>query len=180
MTLPAPLDGIARLSALLQAGTAEPGAIWTAFETELKAVFGHKLFTILSYDPDRKLMVRVHSNQLEFNPVGGAKRVTESPWSRQVLKESRMLVGSNKEDIKAVFSEYEKLWGIGCESVLNIPVRASGVTIGTLNLLDGSGHYDQADLELALVYAQLASDPLSAYLDNASTGDYDEASLEHV
>lgn len=180
MTLPAPLDGIARLATLLQAGAAAPAQIWQAFDTELKAAFGHKLFTILSYDPVRQLMVRVHSNQLEFNPIGGAKRVTDSPWSRQVLKESRMLVGSTREDIKAVFSEYEKLWGIGCESVLNIPVRAGGVTIGTLNLLDGPGHYDDADLDLARVYAQLASDPLSAYLANASTGAYDEGSLEHV
>jgi transcriptional regulator with GAF, ATPase, and Fis domain len=180
MTLPAPLDGIARLSAMLQADDAALPEIWKAFESELKAAFGHKLFTILSYDPERQLMVRVHSNQLEFNPIGGAKRVTESPWSRQVLKESRMLVGSNREDIKAVFSEYEKLWGIGCESVLNIPVRVGGVTIGTLNLLDGAGHYDLADLDLALVYAQLASDPLAKYLANAKTGDYDEASLEHV
>jgi hypothetical protein len=179
MTLPAPLDGVARLAALLQAGKTEPADIWKAFDTELAATYGHKLFTILSYDPVRQLMVRVHSNQLEFNPIGGAKRVTESPWSRQVLKESRMLVGSNREDIKAVFSEYEKLWGIGCESVLNIPVLAGGVTIGTLNLLDGPGHYDQADLDLALVYAQLASDPLSKYLANTPL-DIDDSQLEHV
>lgn len=180
MTLPAPLDGIARLSALLQAGETAPADIWKAFDTELKAGFGHNLFTILSYDPVRQLMVRVHSNQLEFNPIGGAKRVTDSHWTQQVLKESRMLVGSNREDIKAVFSEYEKLWAIGCESVLNIPVRADGVTIGTLNLLDGPGHYDNADLDLARVYAQLASDPLSKFLANTPANAYDGMDLEHV
>jgi hypothetical protein len=61
-----------------------------------------------------------------------------------------------------VFSEYEVLWSIGCESVLNIPVRKGGITLGTLNLLGEAGLYDGADVDFALVFAQLEATRLEA------------------
>ena len=116
---------------------------------------------------------------LDMNPVGGFKRVTQSVWADHVLRRGGMFIGSTREDIKAVFSEYEVLWSIGCESVLNIPVRKNGVTIGTMNLLAGAGQYDHADLRLALVFAQLAVAPLEACLDQLrDLGEPDH--LEHV
>jgi hypothetical protein len=150
---------IERLAAIQQKG-GDADSIWSEFERSLTEVFGQRLFTVLAYDEASSRLGRLHSNRLDINPVGGLKRVTQSRWSDQVLRRGEIFVGSSREDIKAVFSEYEVLWSIGCESVLNIPVRKNGVTLGTMNLLGEAGLYDHADIGLALVFAQLAVSPL--------------------
>src|ERR1700761_1107559 len=152
-------QAIERLAAIQQQG-GDAESIWSEFERSLTEVFGQRLFTVLAYDEASSRLGRLHSNRLDINPVGGLKRVTQSRWSDQVLRRGEIFVGSSREDIKAVFSEYEVLWSIGCESVLNIPVRKNGVTLGTMNLLGEAGLYDHADLELASIFAQLAVAPL--------------------
>ncbi|MFM0009581.1 GAF domain-containing protein [Paraburkholderia sediminicola] len=150
---------IERVARMQQEG-GKADLVWSEFERSLTEVFGQRLFTVLAYDEASSRLGRLHSNRLDINPVGGLKRVTQSRWSDQVLRRGEIFVGSTREDIKAVFSEYEVLWSIGCESVLNIPVRKNGVTLGTMNLLGEAGLYDHADIALALVFAQLAVSPL--------------------
>ncbi|WP_233830212.1 GAF domain-containing protein [Paraburkholderia sp. ZP32-5] len=161
------LNAIARIARLQQAspsieagGDAGSDPVWHEFERSLTEVFGQRLFTVLAYDQTSSRLGRLHSNRLDINPVGGLKRVTQSRWAAQVLHGGEFFIGSTREDIKSVFSEYELLWSIGCESVLNIPVRKNGVTLGTMNLLGEAGLYDHADLELASIFAQLAVAPL--------------------
>ncbi|MFM0054581.1 GAF domain-containing protein [Paraburkholderia phytofirmans] len=152
-------QAIERLAAIRQKG-GNADMVWSEFERSLTDVFGQRLFTVLAYDEASSRLGRLHSNRLDINPVGGLKRVTQSRWSDQVLRRGEIFIGSTRADIKAVFSEYEVLWSIGCESVLNIPVRKNGVTLGTMNLLGEAGLYDHADIGLALVFAQLAVSPL--------------------
>ncbi|WP_233848665.1 GAF domain-containing protein [Paraburkholderia sp. HD33-4] len=151
--------------ARVQQGSENAELIWIEFERSLTEVFGQRLFTVLAYDEATSRLGRLHSNRLDINPVGGLKRVTQSRWSDQLLRRGEIHVGSTREDIKAVFSEYEVLWSIGCESVLNIPVRKNGVTLGTMNLLGEAGLYDHADIAVALVFAQLAVSPLEDQVD---------------
>lgn len=158
------LSALASVAAALQAGQ-PPDVVWDRIEQALTQVYGQRLFTVLAYDEASSRLGRLHSNRPDINPVGGFKRVTASRWADHVLRRGELFTGSTREDIKAVFSEYELLWSIGCESVLNIPVRKGGVTIGTMNLLAGAGQYDRADPALALVFAQLAVTPLEASLE---------------
>jgi hypothetical protein len=132
---------------------------WKELDRGLQDAFGHKLFTVLAYDASSGLLGRVYSTQQRINPVGGRKRVTKSAWTKQVLEDGLVFRGATREDIQAVFSDYEVLWSIGCESVLNIPIRKQGVVIGSLNLLDSAGHYNEARIELTYVFAQLAVTP---------------------
>ncbi|MCP2090502.1 UNVERIFIED_ORG: hypothetical protein J2Y81_006589 [Paraburkholderia sediminicola] len=161
------LRAIERIARMQQKG-GKADLVWSEFERSLTEVFGQRLFTVLAYDEASSRLGRLHSNRLDINPVGGLKRVTQSRWSDQVLRRGEIFVGSTREDIKSVFSEYEVLWSIGCESVLNIPVRKNGVTLGTMNLLGEAGLYDQADIALALVFAQLAVSPLEDQVQKLS------------
>ncbi|ASW00930.1 GAF domain-containing protein [Paraburkholderia aromaticivorans] len=158
------LSALERVADALQEGQT-PELVWQTIEQALTQVYGQRLFTVLAYDEQSRRLGRLHSNRPDINPVGGFKRVTESRWVDHVLHRGEIFVGSTREDIKAVFSEYEVLWSIGCESVLNIPVRKNGLTIGTMNLLAGAGQYDHADVRLAVVFAQLAVAPFEACLD---------------
>ncbi|MEX4005143.1 GAF domain-containing protein [Paraburkholderia sp. EG285A] len=173
--LPAALSRVARASHENRA----PQVIWEELERSVTDIFGQTLFTVLAYNDATKRLCRLHSNRLDINPVGGIKRVTPSRWVEHVLNLGDVFVGSNRNDIKAVFSEYEVLWSIGCESVLNIPVRHAGVTIGTLNLLGPAGLYDRADTTLALVFGQLAAGVLQVAAESLGAL-ADPASMEQV
>lgn len=172
-------EGPVELARNLQGATSRKD-FWIELDQALQKTFGHKLFTVLAYAADKDLMMRLYSNQPAINPIGGAKTVTDSFWTRHVLREGKIYVGSTRDDIKSVFSEYEKLWSIGCESVLNIPVRSDGVTVGTLNLLDEAGWYDSSDRSVALLFAQMAVGPLQKFLESIPDGPAPGAKLEHV
>jgi hypothetical protein len=172
------LRAIRRVAEAQQAGKGAD-VIWSALERSLTEVFGQRLFTVLAYDAASSRLGRLHSNRPDINPVGGMKRVTQSLWTDHVLQRGEIFIGSTREDIRSVFSEYQVLWGIGCESVLNIPVRKHGVTLGTLNLLGEAGLYDHADLGLALVFAQLAVAPLADQVRQLA-GMEDTGSMEQV
>ncbi|MDQ2187774.1 GAF domain-containing protein [Alcaligenaceae bacterium A4P071] len=154
------VNTLATLAKTLQSGA--PDAAWPALDRALAATFGHRLFTVLAYDAHARLMLRPYSNRADISPTGGAKRVTQSAWVKRVLQDGQPYIGSNAADIASVFSEHAMLIEKGCESVLNIPVRADGHVVGVLNLLDGPGAYDAADLGIAAIFAQLMAAPLLA------------------
>jgi len=173
-----PFASILDLATTLQRGDASV-SMWKEFERTMGQAFGHKLFTVLAYDSKRQLMRRLYSNREDVSPTGGAKAVTDSPWTRKVLRDGQFHMGATREDIK-VFSEYERLWAIGCESTFNIPVRKDGVTVGTINLLDAAHRYDQTSEAAAMVFAQFAADTLAGFLTNAPDIAGDASTLEHV
>lgn len=179
MPSPDPYASIEGLAAYLQ-GPGDYQAVWAEFERALGSTFGHRFFTVLAFDAANGLLRRVYSSRPDVDPVGGAKAVTDSFWTQHVLRAGKMFVGSNRRDIEHVFSDHRALAAIGCDSVLNIPVRSGGVTIGTMNLLDAAGHYDRASRSTALVYAALAAAPLMRCLSSRAFGPSDDSQLEHV
>ena len=70
--------------------------------------------------------------------------------------DGRPYIGRTREGIKEVFYDHELIWSLGCESVLNMPVRWNGQTLGTLNLLHRADWYDEADIANVRLFAQLA------------------------
>ncbi|MHA6844542.1 GAF domain-containing protein [Ralstonia syzygii] len=137
-------------------------AAWTALDAALAEVFGHRLFTVLVYDDCEQRLVRVHSSRPDINPVGGCKAVLPGLWTRQVLIEGAAYIGRTREDLRDVFADHEVLFSIGCESVLNIPIRRGGITLGSLNLLNGPGAYRATDIPTAKLFAQLVSAAMHA------------------
>ena len=82
---------------------------------------------------------RFYSNKPAEYPVGGRKPVTDSAWMQTIIGRGEPYIGRTREDIREVFYDYELIWSLGCESVLNVPVRWRGQTVGTLNLLHRAG-----------------------------------------
>ena len=88
------------------------------------------------------------------NPLPPPSRAA---WVQQVLVEGNIWRGSVRDDLKAAFEDWEQLWKAGLGSVMNIPVRLNGVTIGSLNILDKEHEYNAADFELAILIAQIVA-----------------------
>ncbi len=160
MTRPnsASADAAPHIAAVLDAHREadQPGATFRAIDAALAATTGHILFTILVHHPALKQSERFYSNMPAEYPVGGRKPVTTSPWMQTVMFDGRPYIGRTREDIKDVFYDHELIWSLGCESVLNMPVRWNGQTLGTLNLLHRADWYDEADIANVRLFAQLA------------------------
>ena len=136
--------------------TEQPLATFRAVDAALAQSPGHILFTILIHHPALRESERFYSNQPGAYPVGGRKPVTDTPWMQRVVHGGDPYIGRTREDIRDAFFDYELIWSLGCESVLNMPVRWRGETLGTLNLLHRAGHYDESQIDHARLAAHLA------------------------
>ena len=146
------------ISAVAQAhaDTQQPEATFDAIDKAVAATIGHRLFTILVHHRAARESERVYTNMREAYPVGGRKPVTDSPWMQQVMQRGLPYIGRNADDLRDVFYDHELIVSLGCRSVLNIPLRWQGETLGTLNMLHEENWYGTEHIELARVFAQLA------------------------
>ena len=134
----------------------QPGATFRALDRALAVAPGHILFTILVHHPGLRQNQRYYSNMPQEYPVGGSKPITDSPWMQRVVFGGQPYIGRTREDIRDVFFDYELIWSLGCESVLNMPVVWAGKVLGTLNLLHRAGYYDEGHLERVRLLGHLA------------------------
>jgi hypothetical protein len=134
----------------------QPGATFRAIEAVLAAAPGHILFTILVHHPALRQSERFYSNQPAAYPIGGRKPVTDSAWMQRVILGGSPYIGRTREDIAAHFFDHALIHSLGCESILNMPARWRGQTLGTLNLCHRAGHYTESDLPRVRLAAQLA------------------------
>jgi len=155
MTRPDPGPHIAAVLAA-QRDEDQPAALFRALDSALAAAIGRLLFTILVHHPLARENERFYTNRPAEYPVGGRKPVTDAPWMRQVIGRGEPYIGRTRADIESVFFDHALIVSLGCESVLNMPVRWRGRTLGTLNLLHRAGYYDEADVPVARLFAALA------------------------
>jgi hypothetical protein len=161
MTRPDPLPHLAALAAAL-AEPGQPGQGFAALQAALDALIGHRLFTILLHDAAAGCNARVHSSQPEAYPLGGRKPLADTPWTRHVMHLGQPWIGRDKAAIAANFRDHAVLHALGCDSILNLPVRWGGATIGTLNLSHAAGWYAEADIVVGQLVSGLARPVLLA------------------
>jgi GAF domain-containing protein len=123
----------------------QPHASYRALEALSHDIIGHRLFTIMRFDPDRSEVERVHSSLPSVYPVGGRKRKKDTAWSDHVLGAMQVFRGDAADDIRAAFDDHATILGLGLGSVLNIPVVADGRCVGTMNLLHRAGWFRPED-----------------------------------
>ena len=149
------------------AATGQPDASFAALDRAMAAVLGHRLFTVLQFHPESGESERRYSSNTTAYPVGGRKPLNPTFWSKQVLVEHRPWIGYDAADIRAVFYDHELIASLGCDAMLNLPVVHDGTALGTINLSNAAGWYDESDIPLGLVFAALA---VPAYLALRSQG----------
>ena len=132
-----------------------------AAEHATSKLIGHSLFTVMAFDPDLMEVERFYTSDPVNYPAGGRKKKRNTDWGRHVLLEGQIYIGSNDEDIRQNFDDHEVIIGLGLCSVINIPIKRMGTTIGTMNLLDTSAHYDEADARFGTVIAMGLATALS-------------------
>jgi len=153
------------------AEASDSDAVFAIVASASDAFIGHRLFTVMAFDAPSMQVRRLYSSNPDVYPPGGSKHKRDTQWGRQVLEEGRPFVGRNAGDIRANFGDHEIILRLGLESVLNVPVRVHGRTIGTMNLLHRADYYDSADVQCAaLLASQLAGSILLFGADREARG----------
>jgi len=151
------IDPLPHLRAVAQADATDTDAFFTVLSEALDAVFGHKLLTAMTYNRDSGDTERFYSSNPAAYPVGGRKHPQPGAWMHRLFIEGKPYIGYNASDIRAFFEDHELILSLGCESILNLPVRHGGRAIGTINLLHEARWYGKDDIPLGEIFAALAA-----------------------
>jgi len=112
-----------------------------AIHIALVAVVGHNLLTV-NLDatqpddpPDEVQLQRLWTSDPGAYPVGGRKRKTLTPWTRQLLHRAEVFIGEGDAALAVVFEEQKSIAELGLHSVVNVPLLQGGRCVATFNVL---------------------------------------------
>lgn len=134
----------------------QPRALFATADEACRALIGHRLFTLLVYHEAAGEMARIYTSHPAEYPVSGHKAMRDTPWGRHVIHGRQPYLGRTAADIRWAFPDHALIASLGCGAVINLPVAYDGRLLGTVNLLDAEGAYQERQLELVR--------PLAAFL----------------
>ena len=124
-------------------------------DVAIKKSVGHKLFTLMVVDKSGKYVERVYSNNKKIYPLLGTKPIPKNAWTNRVIVNKKEFLGSNFNQIKKLFFDYEVIKSLGCGSIINIPIISNKKVLGTLNILHKENYYNKKSISDVKNYAQL-------------------------
>ena len=125
-----------------------PADVYQAAEEVLARRLGFGLFTMLIRTADGEQVRRVYTTNAQAYPLDGCKRMGPTPWGDLVLKNRQSYVSDNAEGIRWAFPDHELIASLGLASVINVPLVAMGQVLGTINVLDVAGRYQEDKLAI--------------------------------
>jgi hypothetical protein len=152
---------LANFSHAIQDATG-PADSWKALQDLVGAVVGFKLYTVMIVDMVQQLASRAYSSHPTEYPVSGTKPIHYDAWFEIVLRQHKPFVANTISDIAKVFPDHEKIWSMGCGSVINLPVVIDGVLTATINMLHEEHYYTPP--RVARAEANLSGPAKRAYL----------------
>ncbi|MHA7685323.1 tripartite tricarboxylate transporter substrate-binding protein [Cupriavidus sp. PET2-C1] len=110
-------------------------ASFQIIDSALQTMVGHKLLSVLRFHATDGSLERLYSSNIGAYPVGGRKDLALAPASQKVIESNHYFVANSADEVRRAYCDAGQIASIGCASVLNMPVRIQGRTLGTLNLL---------------------------------------------
>ena len=133
----------------------QPDEYWKALQNLTGSIAGFKLFTVMTVDLVHEEARRAYSSHPVDYPVSGTKPIHYDSWFEIVHKQHKPFVANTIADIAKVFPDHEKIWSLGCGSVVNLPVIIDGQLAATINMLHEEHYYNPARVELIERYLSL-------------------------
>jgi len=127
-----------------------PEEAWLALQQLTQTLVGVKLFTVMTVDMQTLQACRVYTNDPIAYPVSGTKPITIDDWFDVVHRQQKMFVANTITEIAKVFPDHEKIWSLGCGSVVNLPVIIGNELVATINILHEQHHYTPARIQTVL------------------------------
>jgi GAF domain-containing protein len=130
-------------------------ATYAAVEALAQRLIGHRLFTVLRHIGAAAEVERLYSSNPTAYPVGGRKQKRDTAWGRVVLDRGEVYIARNPDEVRAAFSDHALIASLGITSIMNVPIRFGGKSLGTMNLCGEAGQYTEADASVGKVIAAL-------------------------
>jgi hypothetical protein len=150
----APLRGV-DLIAQACAGK-DPVALFAAIDDYARPVLRQTLCTVNRFDAERIAVVRLYSSDPVSYPPGGSKQKAGTSWGQHVLLDRKVYVGEGEDAIRLSFDDHAAILALGLKSVINVPVVANDVCLGTLNMLMPTERVDGGQVAFARLAGLLA------------------------
>jgi len=125
------------------AAATEPVQVYRAVEQVLTEPLGFRLLTMLVVTQDAEEVERVYSSNCQAYPLAGRKRMGQTPWGDLVMRQRKPFLGRDAQAIRWAFPDHALIVGLGLGSAINAPVVSLGRLLGTINVLDAAGRYDE-------------------------------------
>lgn len=135
-------------------------------EQQLAHWVGHRHMTALLYDLECGEAERVFSSDPATYPATGRKPFTQGPIMMRVRDTARPYVAIDRRALIRDFPDHQKIFAMGCESLVNLPLIVGGAVIGQVNLLHEQDFYTQEKVELAMSFVSITSTELSGLIAN--------------
>lgn len=161
-SLPDPQNAVSwlsRASAVL-ANTTDDAALYAIVQAALAELCGLRMLTILRVTPAG--LLRMHSSHPDVNPAQDIRSTMGDPWLQHLLATAEPELSPDADAMRSRFFDAQAMFDLGCESVLNVPVRLHGRNLGTLNLMHKADWYGPGHIAVCLPFAALLGAAWSA------------------
>ncbi|QXI45327.1 hypothetical protein HU734_011440 [Pseudomonas wayambapalatensis] len=111
---------------------------------------GHKYMTVLLYDSGADEAERVYSSNPQVFPDRGRKPMDQGPKMAFVRDTGLAYVAIDRFEIERDYPDHQKVFAMGCASLLNVPIKSPEGVIGQVNLMHDEYYYDHGKVKLAL------------------------------
>jgi len=126
----------------------QPMPLFNALEHYITQKCGCKLLTYLLVDGQN--VARLYSNMPDAYPVLGRKHMGPTDWGELLIKKGQPFLGKDRQSIEWAFFDHKLIFSLGLGSVISVPVRYDGQTLGVISMLDQEYHYNEQHLTAAL------------------------------
>jgi hypothetical protein len=144
----------------------QPGECWAALQDLASTIVGFRLFTVMTVDMVKEEACRAYTSHPAQYPVSGTKPIHYDAWFDIVHRQQKLFIANTIADIAKVFPDHEKIWAMGCGSVVNLPVVIDATLAATINMLHEEQYY--TDARVALIEKYLTDPAKRAYLAAAT------------
>lgn len=132
----------------------QPEAVLTAAGEAFAEAVGHRLYTVTRMLAGGREVERIHSTNPQVYPVGGRKPVLPNAYTQRVRTEMKPFLARSPAGFAPLFPDHETITGLGLGCVMNLPIIFGGAVLGTVNLLDREGAYEERHVEPAMLIAR--------------------------
>lgn len=132
----------------------QPEAVLEAAGEALMEAVGHRLYSVTVMLAGGREVERIHSTMPDVYPVGGRKPVLPNAYTERVRVEMKPFLAKTPAEFAPLFPDHETITGLGLGCVMNLPIIFAGNVLGTVNLLDREGAYDERHVEPAMTIAR--------------------------
>ncbi|WP_201863040.1 GAF domain-containing protein [Microvirga soli] len=127
--------------------------IQAAGEAFAKAV-GYRLYTVTRMLSDGLEVERVYSTNTDVYPVGGRKPVLPNAYTQRVRGDMQPFLAKTPAEFAPLFPDHKTITDLGLGCVMNLPIVFGGTMLGTVNLLDREGVYEERHVKKAMLIAR--------------------------